>query len=81
MIHKYTSHHLRGDTEEVCAILPVDPRLIHQPHVGLMHEGSRLQRVIGAFATQVVGRQATQLIVDEREQRVNGFMVAASELD
>jgi hypothetical protein len=40
-----------------------------------------LQRVVGALAPQVVGREASQLIVDEREQRVNGVVVAPAEFE
>ena len=77
VVNQDTAHHLRRDAEEMGAVLPVDPRLIDQPQVSLVHQGSGLQRVIGAFAAQVVGGKAAQLIVDERQQGVNGFAVAA----
>ena len=54
------------------ATLPVDRVLAQQPHVGLVHERRRLQRVVAAVPAQMAGRAAAQLAVDKREQFVLG---------
>ena len=48
------THYLSGNSEKVSPILPVDPRLIHQSQVSFVYQCSRLQRVIGTLATQVI---------------------------
>ena len=37
---------------------------IHQPHIGLMHQGSGLQRVVGPFASQVITGDSMQILID-----------------
>ena len=66
VVDKNTPHHLRGDAEETGAVVPVDLSLIYKPQVSLAHERRRLKRVIGALAAQIIGRQASRLIVNER---------------
>ena len=74
-------NHLRGHAEEVGAVLPLHARLIDHPHVRLVDERGRLQRVAGALAAQVVGREAAQLRVDERQQLVQDGAVSLRQLD
>ena len=47
------AHRLRGDREEVTAVLPGDPRLIDEPEVRLVHDRGRLQRVAGRLLPEV----------------------------
>ena len=50
VVHEDPAHDLRRDTEEVRAILPIDLALVNEPHVRLMDQGRRLQRVVRALA-------------------------------
>ena len=61
---------MRGDGAEVRAVLPPPRPILDQPQIGLVDEGGRLQRLTGALATQVRGREPPQLLVHDRQQRV-----------
>ena len=51
MIDKNAAHHLGGDGEKVCAVLPRHVALIHQAQIGFIDKGRRLERVTGIFLT------------------------------
>ena len=40
----------------------------HQAQVGRVDQGGRLQRLVGPFVGQLLGRQLAQLIVDQRQE-------------
>jgi hypothetical protein len=46
VINQNPSHHLRGYSKKVCAILPRDAPLSNKSDVRLMNQGRRLERVI-----------------------------------
>ena len=50
MIDQYAPHHLRRNREEMRPILPFHALVVHQTHIGFIHQGSRLERVAGALA-------------------------------
>ena len=77
MIDEYASHQLRGDAEEVRAILPLHVSLVHQPNVSLVNQRRRLQRVTRLFASQVARSLSTEFVVDDRHQLVERLFVAA----
>ena len=60
-----------GDGAEVRAVLPAARLVLHQAHVRLVDERGRLQRLTGALAAEVARREPTQLLVDDRQQRVD----------
>ena len=66
MIHQQATHDLRSDTKKVGSVLPVHPRLIYETNVSLVYQRSGLQGVIGTFTPQIIRRQLSQLIVDDR---------------
>jgi hypothetical protein len=66
MIHKQPAHYLCGNAEEVSAVLPVHPRLIDEAYISLMNQSGRLQGVIWSFAPQIIRRELSQFIVDDR---------------
>ena len=43
-------------------------RVLQQTQVNLMNEGGRLQRLSRSLAAEEPGSQASQLVVDERNQ-------------
>src|ERR1700730_15126422 len=50
------------------AILPLHARVIHQPHVGLVDQGRRLQTMAGTLAPPVAARQPAELVIHDRGQ-------------
>src|SRR5262249_18727052 len=58
------------DREELAASPPLDPALIDESQVGLVHERGRLERVAGRLPFEVVGGESPELVVDEREEPV-----------
>ena len=69
---------MRGDGEEVRAILPVDVPLADQFEVGLADERGGLQRADPPFARHVARRDQVQLLVDERHQTFERLLAPAS---
>ncbi len=65
MIDQQAAHYLSSNSEKVCAVLPVDPRLIDESQVRLMNQRCRLQRVIDSFTPQIIRRKLAQFIVDD----------------
>src|SRR5687767_4966100 len=68
VVNQDAAHRLRGDGEEVCAVLPADARLTAELEVSLIDECGGLERVPLALAANVVVREPMQLALDEREQ-------------
>src|SRR5271157_88468 len=60
------------------AILPLHALIIHQAHVGLIHQGRRLEAMAGALAFHVAPRQAAQLVIDDRRQPVERASVSVT---
>ena len=67
---------LRRNAEEVRPVPPIDLPLIYQPQVGLMNQRRGLERVSGAFMTQLPSSDATQLRIDQWQQPVEGLSIA-----
>jgi hypothetical protein len=70
MVHQDAAHDLSGDPEKLRAIHPRHPALSHQAHIGFVHEGRRLERVIRPLATEVRDGSLAQLVIDERDKFV-----------
>ena len=52
------AHRVRSDGAEVRAVLPPPGPVLHQPQVGLVDQGRRLQRLSGTLAAQIARPQA-----------------------
>ena len=78
MVDQDPSHNASRDAQELRPIPPVHPPLVHQPEVGLVYQGGRLQGVAGGFAAQAVGGEAVQLLVDDREHLIESPLVAVA---
>ncbi len=76
IIHEDATHHLRGDAEEMGAVLPGGGALIDQPQIRFVDEAGRLQGVIGAFSLEILARELAQFFVDERHQASRRFRIA-----
>ena len=73
-------HHLRGDAEEVGAVLPVDVALADQAQERFVDEVVSLERLAGALVVEVPPGQAAQLVVDQGHELVERLVVAAAPL-
>ena len=58
MIDQNPAHDLRGHSEEMRPVLPVDAMLAHQPQIGFIDQGAGLERVVAPFAPHVVAGKA-----------------------
>jgi hypothetical protein len=70
VIDQDATHELGGGSEELRAVLPPHARLSDQPDVRFVDERGGLQCVIGTLAAQRRFREAVQLAVDDRHQRI-----------
>ncbi len=77
MVDQDPPHRLRGDREEVPAVLPLDSGLVDQPEVGLVDERGRLQRLVRPFAAELAPGDRAQLAVDPRHQALGRAVLAA----
>ena len=58
MLHQNAPHQLGRNREEMRAILPLHPLIIHQAHVGFIDQGRRLEAVAGPLTFHIAARQA-----------------------
>jgi hypothetical protein len=68
VIDQDPSHDLRRDTIEMRSIVPIDLALADEPHVHLMNQCRRLQRVVGPLVPELPRRHAPELGVDHGQQ-------------
>ena len=54
--------------------------LVDQADVGFVHQGRGLQRVFAALAAEVGAGQTMQLVIDQRQELVDGVFIAAPEI-
>jgi hypothetical protein len=80
VVDQDSAHHLRGDTEEVPTMLPVDVALVEEPQIDLVNECGRRQRVIDALVSQLARGNLTELLVHDRQQLVESGLRAATPL-
>ena len=78
MVHQNAPHELRRNPVELGAVLPASSLLINQAKIGLVNQGSGLQRVIRSLAPQVVSRQTSQFALDQRHELVEGRLVTTA---
>src|SRR5438445_10669105 len=61
-------------------VLPVGVSLSHELDIGLVHKGSGLQGVIWPLTAQMADGQATEFLVNDRNELAGDFLLAACEL-
>jgi hypothetical protein len=59
MIHQDAAHQARGDGEEMGAVSPLHPPLVHEAEVRLIHQCGALQGMIPIFRRQTSPRDVT----------------------
>jgi hypothetical protein len=63
MVHQDLAHEAGGDAEELGAVFDPQRRLIDEPEIRLMHQGSALQSVIASLRGEVVAGQPAEFVV------------------
>src|SRR5215470_7554922 len=76
MIHQYAPHDLSRNCEEVGAILPLHPLVMHQAHIRFVYQGGRLEGVAGPLALHVVVSQAAELFINDRSQTIQRALIS-----
>ena len=76
-IDQDAAHCLGGRCEEMFAAIP-GPVLFpsHEPEVGLINQGGRLERLARLLLGQLSGSQLPQLVIDQRQQVLRGGRIA-----
>ena len=64
LIDETAAHRLSRHGQKAGTTLPALCLVPHQPQIGFMDEGCRLQRMAGSLPGQFLGRQQTQFVVD-----------------
>jgi hypothetical protein len=77
VVHKNAPHRLCGHSVKVPAVLPCDAVVPSKSQEDLVNEGGGLQRVIRSFVAQVSGGALSQFVIDEGNERIASFEVAA----
>ncbi len=70
------AHQLSTDGYEVLTVLKMGCALFLQAEIRLMHQGRALQGVIWAFLAHVMMSQSPKLVINERQNRAQSFVVA-----
>ena len=78
MVDQDPAHRLRGDSEEVGAILLGDGLAADEPKVELSDDGIRFERVIPALPLQEPRGQLAQVGLDDGEEVVTSLVVAGT---
>ena len=67
VIDENPAHRRRRDRHEVRASRPLHARVVDQAHVRFVNERGRTQRVPVRLALQLLLRESTELLVDQRK--------------
>jgi hypothetical protein len=70
VIDKDAAHQVRGNGEEVRAVLPTHILLIHETEIRLVNQVRRLKGVARALTAHVAGSLAAQFPIDHGNQAV-----------
>jgi hypothetical protein len=77
VVDENPSNDPRRHAKEVRPVLPINAPLFDEPQIRLVNERPWLQCVPGAFVTELTRGNSAQLVVDERQQAVEGASIAA----
>lgn len=78
VVDEEEAHDARGDAEEVGPVLPGDGGLPGEAEPGLVHEGDGVERLPDAQLPELPPGDRAELVVDERDDRVEGGAVAVA---
>ena len=75
IVNQDLPHQLGGDRKEVSSILDAQV-LPSQAHVSFVYQCRALQSMVGTFPIEVILSEPAQLIVDERDEGFERFLVS-----
>jgi hypothetical protein len=78
VIDEHAPHQARRDPQKVRPVLPAEAPGLGQAEKRLVHQRRDLQGVSTPLAAHVAARQATQLRLDERHQRLERTLIAVA---
>lgn len=62
------------------AVAPPDTRLVDEAQIRLVHEGGRVQRVVGTLAAELGVGDPAELVVDQGDQPVQRLHITGVQL-
>jgi hypothetical protein len=80
VVHENAPHDARRYREEMRAVSPRDSLSVDEPQIRFVDQRSRLERVSNTFAAHAAPRNSMELVMDERDQSIEGTLVALSPL-
>ena len=81
MIYQNLSHQVCGDAEKMRPIPPAGLFLRNQSQVCLIHQGRRLQSVVGPLPPHVTCGQAVKMVVNQTDELRLRFRIPTPELN
>jgi hypothetical protein len=73
MVDEDLAHQVRGHSQESNPVVPFGLVLGGEPEISLVHQGGRLERVVGPLAAQAAGGEAAEFLIQERDQEFRRF--------
>ena len=70
MVHEDLAHQVGGDAAKMGSVSDGAGRRLNKPQVNLVEQAGCLKRVVGPLASEIAPRQAPQLPVSPRDERV-----------
>ena len=77
VLYQNLPHQPGANGQEMSAVLEFGRALFLQPQVSLVHQGSALQRMVGAFLPQILVRDPPEFRVNQRNHGMQGLVFAA----
>ena len=78
VVHEDAPHHASGHRQEMRAVVPRHVFRVDQPQIRFVDERRRLEAVPGTLSRHAAPRDLVELPVDERNQSLEGGLVALS---
>src|SRR5262245_9496043 len=81
VVYQDVAHHTSAHREEMCMVFPRYDLPVDQADVGLVDESRRLEAMSDVFSSHAAARDPMELLIDERDQSLEGGFVALSPFD
>jgi hypothetical protein len=76
VIHQHLAHQPGGNCQEMRAVVGFERSLVNQTQIRLMDQSGALQCMTGTFGPQLASRDVAQLLIDKRNQALEGILVS-----
>lgn len=78
MVYQDLPHQLCRDGEKMSTVLPLGNLLVRETYISLVNQGCALQGMSRALVAEVTLGDAFQFVIDQRNEGIQSFTVAAS---